>query len=97
MRDGEEDFLQSSSINYLGLDENIATKSYHAQVTEGKKEFDRDSFDDRCISSGEMKHALLDGDVTSYDLVCPTFIFFFSSQSIELIHLGSRFHTTSNR
>ncbi|CAM4745183.1 unnamed protein product [Rotaria magnacalcarata] len=35
----------------LRLDENIATKSHHAQVTEG-----------------EMKHALLDGDATNYDL-----------------------------
>ncbi|CAF1083880.1 unnamed protein product [Rotaria sordida] len=40
--------------NYRGrlrLDENIATKSHHAQVIEG-----------------EMKHALLDGDITNYDL-----------------------------
>ncbi|CAF1098253.1 unnamed protein product [Adineta steineri] len=40
--------------NYRGrlrLDENIATKTHHAQVTDG-----------------EMKHALLDGDATNYDL-----------------------------
>ncbi|CAF0815805.1 unnamed protein product [Adineta ricciae] len=52
--ENNKDLYLNRSKNYRGrlrLDENIATKTYHAQVTDG-----------------EMKHALLDGDVTNYDL-----------------------------
>ncbi|UJR26270.1 hypothetical protein I4U23_007610 [Adineta vaga] len=49
-----KDLYLNRRKNYRGrlrLDENIATKTHHAQVVDG-----------------EMKHALLDGDVTNYDL-----------------------------
>lgn len=57
---------------FVGLDENIATKANHAQVIEGNKRRRKVSFmqiNTRTIHPGEMKHALLDGDVANYDLV----------------------------
>ena len=44
---------------------------------------------------GEMKHALLDGDVINYDSVCSSFIRWFSFIN-KFSFLGSWFYKTSN-
>jgi hypothetical protein len=54
----------------LGIDENIADKAHHAQVIQGRLSADMSHYQNvDPYVLGEMKHSLLDGDVTSYDLV----------------------------